>query len=299
MTRVDNDSWDLKTGVGTTATMIAAARAVASGQPNAVIHDPFAALLVREVGLQLFTRIVDGLIDFTEIGAGWMPSLVGIRGRAFDDFVDDARRAGIRQLVIVASGLDCRAYRLHWPAGMAVFEIDQPAVIEWKTGVLAELGHASAARHRCVGIDLRQDWPIALQQAGFDPAKATIWIVEGLLVGYLPPAAHDEILDAIDGLSAPGSRIAADHFAPRPDAITVTLNKLHDMWCAHDPEMNLRSLTFAGPCPDPAAYLAERGWVTRNADLQSLFRAAGRSASGVREYPAELKAMRFLRGVRN
>ena len=296
MARTDDDCWDLSTGVGTTATMIAAARAVASRDPNPVIHDAFAEVLVRAVGIELFTRIVDGKADFAELGSGWMPSVIGVRGRAFDDFATDACRAGIRQLVIVASGLDSRAYRLEWPVAMSIYEIDQPAVIAWKTNVLAELGCRSSARHRGVGIDLREDWPMALQQAGFNTAEPTAWIVEGLLVGYLPPDAHDEILDGIDRLSAAGSRVAADHFAPRPDAIAVTLDNFQELWSKHDPNLSLRSLTFCGAYGDPAVYLAERGWSTRNLDLDTLFRAAGQSAAAA-EFPVEFESMRFLSGV--
>src|ERR1700753_1405687 len=131
MTRTSDDTWDLTSGVGATATMVAAARAVASRQPDPVINDPLAALLVRAVGLKLFTRIVDGLTDFEEIEAGSLPLFFGIRGRALDDFFVAACHAGIRQAVILASGLDCRAYRLEWPPEMSVYEIDQPQVVDW------------------------------------------------------------------------------------------------------------------------------------------------------------------------
>src|SRR5262249_6829061 len=154
-----------------------------SRQPEPLVSDPFAAVLVRAVGIELFTWIVDGLIDFADIGSGWFPACFGIRGWAFDRFVADAWRGGIRQVVILASGLDCRAYRLDWPPAMTIYELDQPNVIEWKTSTLADLGHKSTARHRCLGIDLRQDWPIALRAAGFDPATPTAWIAEGLFLG--------------------------------------------------------------------------------------------------------------------
>jgi methyltransferase (TIGR00027 family) len=298
--RNDNDSWDLRTGVGVTATMVAAARAVASRHPNPVINDPFAEIFVRAVGIQLFTQIVDGLVDFSEIGAGWVPALFGIRGWAFDDFVTAACRSGIRQTVILAAGLDCRALRLDWPPGMAIYEIDQPAVIDWKKGVLANLGWASAVRHHYVGIDLRQDWPTALRQAGFDTAMPTAWLAEGLLIGYLPPTAQDELLKTITALSAASSLIAADHFdARKPEALSETLSNLHDMWHKHDPTLNLRSLTFSGSRHDPAQYLAKRGWITRNRDLPDLFRAANRPAPAAADLPAAAMSFRFLSGIRN
>jgi methyltransferase (TIGR00027 family) len=300
VTRTNNDSWDLKTGVGATATMAAAARAVASRQPDPIINDPFAEVLVRAVGLKLLTQVVDGLVEFSEIGAGWIPKVLGIRSRAVDDFVADACRAGIRQAVILASGLDCRAYRLDWPPEAEIYEIDQPAVIDWKKGILTSLRCTSTAQHRCLGIDLRQDWPTALRRAGFDEAKPTMWIVEGLLVGYLPATAHDEILDAITALSASGSRIAADHIdSRRSDAVREAMNNLHDIWRKHDPDLNLLNLTFSGPRQDPTVYLAERGWTTHNANLADLFRAVGRPWPAATDIPELAEFVRFLSGIRN
>jgi methyltransferase (TIGR00027 family) len=164
---------------------------------------------------------------------------------------------------------------------------------------LASLGCASPAQHRCVGIDLRQDWPSALEQAGFNAAKPTAWIVEGLLIGYLPPTAQDELLDAITALSASGSRIEADHFdVRRPNALSESLNHLHDIWSKHDPSLNLRSLTFSGPRQDPVEYLAKRGWVTRNAKFDDLFRAAGRPAPAANDLPTHADSWHFLTGTR-
>lgn len=300
MTRTSDDSWDLKTGVGVTATMVAAARAVAGRGPDPLIDDPFAEVLVRAVGLQLFTRIVDGRTGFSDVGAGWAPGFFGIRTRSIDDSVADACRAGIRQAVILAAGLDSRAYRLDWPPAMSLYEVDQPEVIDWKQNFMSKLECTSTAQHRCLGIDLRRDWPRALQEAGFDDSQPTVWIVEGLLVGYLPSSAHDEILDAITALSASGSRIAADYFDSRgPDVLTDTLNDLHDIWGELDPCLNLQSLTYSGPHQDPAVYLGERGWTTFNDEFAALFVAAGRSAPGPTDFPEVAKFFRMLRGVRS
>jgi methyltransferase (TIGR00027 family) len=299
MTRTNDDSWDLRTSVGATATMVAAARAAASRGPDPVINDPFAEYLVRAVGLQLFTEVVNGEVSFAEIGAGWVPTLFGIRSRAINDFVVEACRAGIRQTVILGSGLDCRAYYLDWPPEMAIYEIDQPEVLDWKKGALAILGCAPTVQHHCVGVDLRRDWPTALRQAGFNAATPTAWIAEGLLIGYLPPTAQDELLDAITALSASGSLIAADHFDIRqPTALSQTLNDLHDIWCKHDPNLQLRGLTFPGSRRDPAVYLAKRGWVIHNFDFTDLFRAADRPAPAAADLPAVAKSFRFLNGIR-
>jgi methyltransferase (TIGR00027 family) len=300
MPRSNDDSWDLQNGVGATAVMVAAARAVASREPDPIVNDPFAAVLVRAVGIDLFARIVDGLVDFADIGAFYYPKFFGIRAAAIDDFVAAACGAGIRQLVILASGLDCRAQRLQWPVGMDVYEVDQPEVIGWKADVLAGLGCTSAARHRCVGIDLRDDWPSALQDAGFDASKQTAWIAEGLLIGYLPQAAHDRILDTITALSTRGSRFVADHFdVSRPNVVGEVLDEMHEIWRVHDPEVNLRSLTFTEKRKDPAVYLAQRGWKTHDCDIVELFDEAGRSFGELAEFPAPPRLWRFLRATRH
>jgi methyltransferase (TIGR00027 family) len=299
MPRTRDDSWDLKTGVGATATLVAAARAVASRQTDPVICDPFAEMLVRAVGLKLFTQVVDGTITFSDLDVDWMPAYFGARAASLDHFALDASRSGIRQAVILASGLDCRAYRLTWPPGMSIYEVDQPQVIEWKRSVLTGLGWAPTHRHHYVGIDLRHDWPTALQQEGFDDAEPTVWIIEGLLIGYLPPEAHDQILDAITTLSAAGSQLGADYVdTPRADALGDNLRKRHAMWSERDPEIDLRSLTFAGQHADPAEYLTERGWTTRSAGLAGMFRAAGRTAPTADGFVELASFTRMLSGSR-
>ena len=193
MPRTDNDTWDLASSVGATATMVAAARAVATKADNAVIDDPFAEPLVRAVGVDFFTRLATGDLrpeeldgDESPVGMRRFADGMAARTRFFDDFFADAGRAGIRQAVILASGLDARGYRLDWPADTVVFEIDQPEVIAFKTGTLAELGAEPTARLHTVAVDLRNDWPTALTDAGFDKTTPTAWIAEGLF-GYLPP----------------------------------------------------------------------------------------------------------------
>jgi methyltransferase (TIGR00027 family) len=279
--------------------MVAAARAVASGQTDPVISDQFAAILVRAVGLKLFAQLVDGAIDFSDIEADWMPAYFGMRGRSLDDFALAACRAGVRQAVILASGLDCRAYRLDWPSDMAIYEADQPRVIEWKQSVLTGLGWPPLPGHHGVGVDLRQDWPTALRQAGFDDTQPTVWIIEGLLIGYLPPEAHDKILDAITALSAPGSRIAADYVeTTRSDALGEGFRKLHPIWFAWDPEIDLSNLTFSGQHADPAAYLAERGWKTSSTDLAALFGGSGRRPPTADDFVELASYSRMLSGLR-
>ena len=256
MPRTDNDSWDLASSVGATATMVAAARAIATKADNPVINDQFAEPLVRAVGVDFFTRWATGDLlaaDVDDDESSWklehMPAAMAARTRFFDSFFQDATQAGIRQAVIVASGLDARAYRLAWPAGMTVFEIDQPQVIAFKATTLEGLGAAPKAELRTVAIDLRQDWPTALRDAGFDTNRPTAWIAEGLL-GYLPPEAQDRLMDNITALSAEGSRLAVEAIPDRPERDTEQAREMMRRstakWREHGFELDLGRARFRG-----------------------------------------------------
>jgi len=261
MARSEGDTWDLASSVGATATSVAASRALASRGPDPLIDDPYAATLVEAVGLPHFVRVAEGrLADQTDplFGRDQMCEHIAVRTRFFDDFCTAASAAGIRQTVILASGLDTRAYRLTWPTDMVVFEIDQPAVIEFKTRVLADAGAAAAADRRTVGIDLRDDWPAALRGAGFDPAAPTAWIAEGLLI-YLPPEAQDRLLDNVTTLSAPGSALATEHMDAR--ALTGDWAKeLTERGRRHGSDIDLNALFYHGPRTPAGEHLAAAGW---------------------------------------
>jgi methyltransferase (TIGR00027 family) len=184
MARTDGDTWDLASSVGATATGVAASRALASKQPNPLINDPFADALVKAVGLDYCNRMADGELDFDSdplLDRERMCEQIAVRTRYFDDFLTIAAAAGIRQAVILASGLDTRAYRLPWPPDSVIFEIDQPQVIEFKSAVLADLGATLPADRRPVAIDLRDDWPKALRDSGFDSTQPTAWICRRML----------------------------------------------------------------------------------------------------------------------
>src|SRR5690349_2563934 len=212
MARTDDDSWDLASSVGATATMVAAQRVLAHREQ--LIDDPYAEPLVRAVGLDLFTRALDGEFDLEDVDPRFNQRRAAegmtVRTRHFDRLFTDAADAGVRQAVILASGLDARAYRLPWPDGTVVYEVDQPEVIEVKSRTLADLGADPKADRRAVAVDLREDWPKALRSNGFDPHQPTAWTAEGLLI-YLPSEAQDMLFDRITELSAPGSRVATEH----------------------------------------------------------------------------------------
>jgi methyltransferase (TIGR00027 family) len=287
MARTDDDTWDLASSVGATATMVAAARAMASKTERPLINDPFAEPLVRAVGLDLFVRLVSGelspadLQDDSDSAAGNMPRMtdnMAVRTKFYDEFFLDATQAGIRQAVILASGLDARAYRLPWPAGTTVYEIDQPQVIEFKSRALAEMGAQPTADRRAVAIDLRDDWPAALRAAGFDSDQPTAWSAEGLL-GYLPPEAQDRLLDTLTALSAPGSRIATESMPQRDDALRERLKEhmrtVSERWRKHGLDLDMTELIYFGDRNEAAPYLSEHGWHITGSSTRELFAANG------------------------
>jgi methyltransferase (TIGR00027 family) len=273
MTRTDTDTWDLATSVGATATMVAAGRALASR--TGLIDDRFAEPLVRAVGIDFFTRWADGDLDPAEIDAPdqpWglrqMTNLMAARTRHMDEFFADATAAGIRQAVILASGLDARGYRLSWPSGMTVFEIDQPDVLHVKSATLDGLGARPTATLRAVPVDLRQDWPSALREAGFDPAQPTAWLAEGLLP-FLPPQAQDRLLDTITELSAAGSRLLTEMFMASPGAQQI-MRETNQRWYDNGLRVHLDNLMYDAERNDVAGYLADRGWRTSVTHLTKL-----------------------------
>jgi len=146
-----------------------------------------------------------------------MQAMVGYmasRTAFFDTFFLDATSAGIRQAVILAAGLDARSWRLPWPDGTTVYELDQPRVLEFKLSTLAEHGAEPACNRVAVAVDLRQDWPTALRQSGFDPSVPSVWSAEGLMP-YLPAAAQELLFERVQGLTAAGSRVAMEALGPK------------------------------------------------------------------------------------
>lgn len=279
MTRTDQDTWDLASSVGATATMVAAARALASGGTNPIINDPFAAPLVRAVGLDFFRRLVDGeaipseaarASDGSEKDLALETDSIAVRTRFFDDFFLNAARDGIRQSVILAAGLDARAYRLAWPPGSVVYEVDQPKVVEFKSTAMANLGAAPTADRRTISIDLRDDWPAALRRSGFDVTRPTSWSAEGLLM-YLPPDAQDRLFDNITELSAPGSKLATEYHPDSGPTMTQRAQEFNDRWAKFGCDIDLSGLFFDGERSNVVKYLTDRGWEVASRKRRDLF----------------------------
>jgi methyltransferase (TIGR00027 family) len=277
MGRTAGDSWDLASGVGATATAVAASRALA--HRATLIDDPWAEPLVKAVGMEMFLKILDGRAgeEHSEADLQRMAQGMAVRTRYFDDFLTDATADGIRQVVILASGLDTRSYRLAWPAGTAVFEIDQPQVIDFKTSTLRSLGANPTAGLRTIGVDLRDGWPGALRANGFDPSQPTAWIAEGLLI-YLPPEAQDRLFDHITALSPAGSRVATE-FMPSMEAFTDEGDERdqdgEDRWRKLGFNDDLADLVYHGERSHVIDYLTGLGWGVTGELMQELFEASG------------------------
>ena len=276
--RSDGDSWDLASSVGATATMVAASRALASREPDPLLDDRFAEPLVRAVGHPFFTRMLDGEIPFGNEDVPFTlqqrREQIAVRTRFFDDFFRTATTAGIRQAVILAAGLDARAYRLPWPGGTVVFEVDQPEVIAFKSTTLAQLGAEPTAERRPVGVDLRDDWPTALRDNFFDTTAPTAWIAEGLLP-YLPPEAQDRLLDNITALSAPSSLLATENMTDMSPFTDERARAWRSSWHKHGLNIDVADLVWDGTRRQAAEHLMSTGWRVTRHTTEQLYAANG------------------------
>jgi methyltransferase (TIGR00027 family) len=285
--RTDDDTWDIATSVGTTAVMVAAARAGETQRDEPLIRDPYAKILVAGAGTGVWELMLDDafaakLTDADAEAAAifeHMGSYQAVRTHFFDEFFAKATAAGVRQIVILASGLDSRAYRVQWPAGTVVYEIDQPKVLEYKSATLAEHGVTPSAVRREVPMDLRFDWPKALREAGFDAAVPTAWLAEGLLM-YLPADAQDRLFGQITELSAAGSRIAVEtmttHSEERREEMRKRFAGLAEKM-GMEPTLDIQDLIYNDPeRADVAVWLAEHGWRSTALNSHDEMRRLGR-----------------------
>jgi methyltransferase (TIGR00027 family) len=277
--RTAGDSWTITELVGATALGVAAARAVETAGAHPLIRDEFARVLVSSAG-PAWTRLADPELAWLDgddhgrrahrIGCDYQ----AVRTHFFDEYFGGAADAGIRQAVIVAAGLDSRAYRLDWPAGTAVYEIDQPKVLEYKTEVLQSHGAEPTAARRPVPADLRDDWPAALAAAGFDRTQPTAWLAEGLLP-YLPSDAQDRLFEMITSLSAPGSHIAVEAFGRNARSNSQRWQRMRDRLGL---DVNVEALTFHEPDrSDPVEWLAAHGWAVDTVNNRDEMARLGRA----------------------
>jgi methyltransferase (TIGR00027 family) len=250
MARTDDDSWDITESVGVTALGVAIARAAESDCECPLFTDRYAQLFVDAA-----------------TSRGWDPSVVvkrlpalrgylAVRTKWFDEYFIAAGANGIDQAVILAAGLDARAWRLPWVHDSVVYEIDQPQVLAFKADTLAARQARPATRYQAVPIDLRADWPTALREAGFDPSEPTAWSAEGLLP-YLPAAGQDLLFERIVKLSATGSRIAIEALSPSfsdPEYLERRRQYLSRI------QADAVDLSYVEERTDLTQWLTERGW---------------------------------------
>ncbi len=254
--RTDDDHWDIVSSVGYTALLVAGWRALHAVSPQPLVRDEFAKVFIAASQDPYLTGVL------ANPGTGEdelaFPRLYGVQTRFFDDFFSAAGDAGIRQAVIVAAGLDSRAYRLDWPDGTTVFEIDLPKVLEFKARVLGERGAAPKARRIEVAADLRNEWSRPLEAAGFDVEAPSAWSVEGLLP-YLTDEAQNALFTRISGLSAPGSRIAVGALGSRLDHDQLAALEANHPGVNMSGDVDFSALTYE-PKTDPAEWLAAHAW---------------------------------------
>ncbi|CAL2066629.1 MULTISPECIES: class I SAM-dependent methyltransferase [Streptomyces] len=248
-------------GVGLTALLVAAARAIETHRHDSLAQDIYAEPFVRAA-----PACADWPVRIQQVPDGdddplWgrFARYFGLRTRVLDDFLLRSVRTSARQVVLLGAGLDTRAFRLDWPSDCVVFEIDRAGVLDFKHQVLTDLSATPRVKRVPVPVDLRDDWVTALSTAGFDPAVPSVWLAEGLLF-YLPSPAETSLIDMVDRLSAEGSALAyeakleKDLLQYRDSAIyTATREQIG---------IDLLHLFDKGPRPDSVGHLSAKGWST-------------------------------------
>lgn len=290
--RTDNDTWDITTSVGSTALFVAAARAIEAQKPDPLVVDPFAETFCRAVGGP-WAAVLDGQAPEHPLkseGFGQhFVSFQAARTRYFDAYFRRAARAGVRQIVLLAAGLDSRAYRLDWAPGTTIYELDQPQVLDFKRDAVAAYGATAKAERREIAVDLRDDWPKVLQDSGFQPDQPSAWIAEGLLI-YLPARAQEQLFAGIDALASSGSHLAVeegrpmdrDAFRAKVDEARSVDNERGQWW----------QLVYNEQHAPAAQWFGERGWTAEDTTLLDYLKFVGRSVEA-----ADAEAANMLAGV--
>jgi methyltransferase (TIGR00027 family) len=292
--RSDGDSWDITESVGATALGMAGARARETAGITPLFADPYAQMFLDAAALRGYTPTVDaaGLAALREsdprlaVRLQALTDYAACRTKYFDDFFVDASAEGVRQIVIVAAGLDSRAWRLPWLPDTVVYEIDQPKVLEFKIDTLRAANAEPAADYCSVPVDLRLDWPKALCEAGFDQARPAAWSVEGLLA-YLPADAQDRLFTCIQDLSVSGSRVAVEASSTAPvDQRRTVMRQTRDAAAAagNTSLHHLRALWINDSRVSLADWLTARGWQASTIEGEAMMARFGRAPAPEAEY---------------
>jgi methyltransferase (TIGR00027 family) len=281
--RSEGDTWDITTSVGSTALFVATARALEAQKPDPLAVDPYAELFCRAVGGPsadvLDGKAPDHPLKTADFGEHFI-NFQGARTKYFDEYFLRAADAGVRQVVILAAGLDSRAYRLAWPAATTIFELDRPQVLDFKGEVLNEHGAQPRAERREIAVDLREDWPQALRDSGFDPAKPSAWIAEGLLI-YLPAGAQEQLFTGIDSLAGHGSHVAVEDGAPlKPDEFEAKVEEERAAIASGEEQRPFFQLVYNEQHARAAEWFDQRGWTAVGTPLTDYLREVGRPVPG-------------------
>jgi len=299
MTRTDDDSWDITESVGATALGVAYARASEGAAACPLFRDPYAQLFVDAAIAKGWRPPSGAMAERIKYVSPYAAS----RTKWFDDFFTTAGANGIEQAVILAAGLDARAWRLPWISGSTVFEIDQPQVLHFKAETLRANGARPATRYVAVPVDLRQDWPKALREAGFDAHAPTAWSAEGLLP-YLPSAAQDHLFERVDELSAPHSRFAIEAFGPdffAPEYLAQRREQIRRMKMAageaDGDAPDVADLWFIEDRTDVADWLSRHGWEVSSIPARDLMERYGRDSGDAAMRTAFVEGRRTWRVI--
>jgi methyltransferase (TIGR00027 family) len=260
-------------GVGVTAVAVAAARALESDRPDALVRDVWAATLVRASGVDVPfpERWPQSLDDVPPMEHSMLlgAMYIGLRTRFIDD---ELRRGGLTQVAILGSGLDTRSWRLDWPDGTRVFELDSPEVIDLVDSAMDAAPSPATSQRIAVPGDVTEPWASDVVAAGFRPGIPTHWVLEGLLP-YL--SAHDQsaVLDDVIALSAPGSRAVIER-APALADTPETRERLKTFSVATG--IPFDELLARTDPPDPAHVLRAAGWSVDEVSVTDLERRYSR-----------------------
>jgi methyltransferase (TIGR00027 family) len=295
MPRTDNDSWDITESVGSTALGVAAARAAETERENPLIQDPFARAFLEAAGDGTWSLMANPTkaAELTDLDPDLLARMrvmidfMAVRTAFFDEYFLNGVGSGVRQVVILAAGLDARAWRLPWPYGTAVYELDQAKVLEFKSTTLRNRGAHPTSRLVSVAVDLRQDWPIALQEAGFDPSIPTVWSAEGLL-RYLPARAQDLLFERVQALSPSGSWLAVNAPAKEaadPDKLARQREQSQRFRVAASRALNIEvpdvdDLWYPEERTDVTDWLREHGWDASAITMGEMLARYGRNVPG-------------------
>ncbi|MFJ3671240.1 class I SAM-dependent methyltransferase [Streptomyces sp. NPDC090106] len=246
-----------------TAVGVARVRALESGRKDALFRDPLARAFAAAGGLWPSSPPAEGEAARRRRRA--VAFSIVIRTRFLDDLLRRAAASGVRQVVLLGAGMDSRAFRMDWPEGTRLFEVDTGAPLEFKEAVLERERAVARCERIAVPVDLREDWPSALAAAGHDPSQPTVWIAEGLLI-YLPAEAVESLLARVGARSAKESRMG----------LTLGSRGVIDRFGADAAPGSAASLWVSEMPDDPVEWLAGYGWRAECHTLRERAAAYGR-----------------------